>query len=125
MTSWSGLVGFGPMATQGLSRNPMDRLPRSRPKRSGVSPVVRTRLRAVGILRTHVWPPSSDAASAMDETSELMAMGPTTKSSEPIEMDVMYTLPERSKASDGSPPEKVSPSTYGDWNGPSQVSPPS
>ena len=103
----------------------MVRLPRSRPKRSGVRPVVVTRLRAVGMLRSHVWPPSSDAASAMDDTSELMATGPTTKSSTPMEIEVMYTSPERSKASEGSPPENTSPTTYGDWNGPSQVSPPS
>jgi len=99
------------MATHGLSRKPMVRLPRRRPKRSGVSPVVVTRLRAVGMLRTHVWPPSSEAARAMDDTSDVIAVGPTTKSSEPMEMLVMYTLPARSNASDGSPPEYTSPTT--------------
>ena len=46
MTSWSSMVGWGPVVIQGLSRKPSVIVPRIRPVRSSVTSEV-TSLRAV------------------------------------------------------------------------------
>ena len=82
-------------------------------------------LRAVEMASDQVKPPSSDFVMAMLEIAAVSSKLPTVKSSRPMEIDTMWTLPSESNATTGSPAPIRSLRMNGVWMGPSQVSPPS